>query len=81
MLNLVEFLFFAVPIGAIAFFAWAVYSYRSARKEEKAQPGSVSPERLKRTKLLLIIASVIAGVLVVSVVGFVVLLFLAIAYM
>ena len=81
MLNFVEFLFFAVPIGAIVFFAVSLHRYRSAKEQNKQLPGSVSQEQMKIRKLLLILSSVIAGVLVLAVIGVIVTLFFAIAFM
>ncbi|MBR7161495.1 MAG: hypothetical protein IKD07_03680 [Clostridia bacterium] len=74
-------LFFAIPIGTLFFFGISLYRYLSARKANKKNPGTVSEEEIKKRKLLLIVACVIAGVLVAVVIGFIALLFMAIAYM
>lgn len=81
MLYLVEFLYFVIPFAAIIFFVVSLCQYLSAKKQNKRQPGSVSPQTLKNRKILLIVSSVIAGVLVAILITFVALLFMAVAFM
>lgn len=78
---LISILFFAIPIGAITFFIVSLCQYISAKKQHKRQPGSVSPEELKKRKILMIVSSVIAGVLVAVVIGLIALLVMAVAFM
>lgn len=81
MLYLMEFLYFAIPIAAIIFFVVSLCLYLSAKKQNKLQPGSVSAQTLRSRKIMLIVSSVIAGVLAVVVIAFIVLLFMAVAFM
>ena len=81
MVYLMMLLFYLLPIGAIVFFVKSLTSYLSARKEYRYGTGNVSQEELKKRKLFLIVSSVIMGVLVAVVVGFLFLLIMAIAYM
>ena len=68
-------IFFGVPIGAVAFFVSSLIKFLDAKKN------NAQPEELKKRKLLLILSCVIAGGLVLSVVGIIALVMLAIAYM
>lgn len=77
MAFLIQFLFWAVPLGAIAFFIVSLILYLRAKR----QPDSVSREKLKTRKFLLVVSSVIAGVLAAVVIGFIALMFLAVAFM
>ena len=80
-IMLYDILFFAIPAVLILFFAISLYRYRSAKTQNEQQPGSFSPEEMKRRKLMLIIASVVAIILVAVVIGFIALLFMAVAFM
>ena len=76
-----EFLYFAIPVAAIIFFVVSLCMYLSAKKQNKRQPGSVSSQTIKNRKILLIVSSVIAGVLVTILIAFIALLFMAVAFM
>lgn len=76
-----DLLFFGMPVILIVFFGVSVYRYVSAVKQNKEAPGTFSPEEIKKLRTLLIVFSVAAGVLVAVVIGFVWLLFMALAYM
>ncbi len=76
-----DFLFFAIPIAAILFFGISLYRYCSAKFMNKKIPGTFPPAEIKNRKILLIVSSVIMGVLLLIVIGFIALLFMAIAYM
>ena len=81
MLYLIEFLYFAIPVSAVIFFVVSLCQYVSAKKQNKRQPGSVSPQIVKSRRIRLILSSVIAGVLVTVVLAFTALLFMAVAFM
>ena len=78
---LYDILFFAIPAAMILFFGISLYRYRSAVSKNKANPGTFAPEEVKKRKTCLIVALVIAGVLAIVVIGFIALLFMAVAYM
>ena len=78
---LYDILFFAIPILLIALFGVSLYRYVSAKKQNKAVPGTFSDAEIKKRKIMLIVLSVIAGILAVIVIGFIALLFMAIAFM
>lgn len=79
MLYLTEFLlyglFFGLPLAAVVFFVVSLVRYIRAKK------CGIDAEKLKEHRILLIVSSVIAGVLLAVVVGFVTLLMMAIAFM
>ena len=81
MQFLASFLYLAIPLGAVVFFAVSLWQFLSAKKQNRKQPDSISKARMKILKLRLIIACVIAGCLVAIVIGFMLLLLLAVAYM
>ena len=78
---LYDLFFFAIPIILIALFGISLYRYISARKQNKVAPGTFSDAEIKNRKELLIAFSVIAGVLAAIVIGIIVLMFMAVAFM
>ena len=78
---LYDILFFSIPIILIALFGISVYRYVSAKKQNKAAPGTFSDAEIKKRKIILIVLSVVTGVLAAIVIGFIVLLFMAVAFM
>lgn len=76
-----DFLFFSIPMAAILFFGISLYRYCSAISKNKKIPGTFPPAEIKKRLILLIVSSVIMGVLLLIVIGFIALLFMAIAYM
>ncbi len=78
---LFDLLFFGIPAILIALFGISVYRYVSAVKQNKEIPGTFSPEEIKKRRIALIVFSVAAGVLAAVVIGFVWLLFMAVAFM
>ncbi len=80
-IMLYDILFFGIPAVVLVLFGICLYRYRSAKNQNAEEPGSVSPEELKRRKLLLIITASVTGVFALVAVGFVALLFMAVAFM
>ena len=79
---LYDIFFFAIPLALIALFGISLYRYVSAKKQNKVAPGTFSDEEVKNRKVVLIVLSVVAGVLVAIVIGFIALmLFMAVAHM
>ena len=78
---LYDILFFAIPAIIIALLGVSIYRYVSAKRKNKLTPGTVSAEEMKKRKILLIVSAIIAGALVIVVIGFIALLFLAVAFM
>ena len=75
------FLFFAIPTISFVAFGVSLYRYLSAKKKNKLSPGTLSAEDMTKRKTSLIVFAIIAGILVAMVVGIIVLLFTAIAFM
>lgn len=80
-IMLYDILFFGIPTVLLALFGVCVYRYVMAKRANKACPGTYPAEELKRRKVMLIVISVVAGVLAVVVIGFIALLFMAVAFM
>ncbi len=79
MLNLL--LLYGLPLAALIFFVVSLTLYLAARHQNKRAPGSVTDAALRARRLMLVIASVIAGLFVVVIVAFAVLLVTAVAFM
>ena len=66
-------LYFILPLLTVLF--------SCASRQNEEVPGTYPAEEIKRRKIMLIIASVVAGVLVAVVIGFIALLFMAVTFM
>lgn len=69
------------PTAILLFFICSLVAYISAKKKNEAAPGTYTPERITTRKILLIVSSVILGVIVAIVVGFMALLATAVIFM
>lgn len=76
--DLVEWLYFLIPLAGIAFFIVSLIRWLTARD---APPGTFTEEELKHRKQLFIGSFVVVGVLIAVVVGFFLLLMTAVAFM
>lgn len=76
-----DILFFAVPIITLICFAVSLFRYLHAKKVNKKIPDTFSTEEIKNRKILLIVFSTITGVFAAIVLGFIGLLFMAVAFM
>ncbi len=70
-----------IPLAAVVFFFWEFNKYRAIQRKSSKEPGTVLPSEIRRRKVILTVASVISATLVAVVVGFAVLLTMAIAHM
>ena len=75
------FLYFSIPAITLVLFVVSLYKYLSAKKANKKSPGTINDEALKRRKTMLIVTSIIFAALVAVIIGFISLLFLAVAFM
>ena len=75
------FLFFGIPAAAVMFFAISLFRFCYAKYKNKKNPGSYSVGQIKTRKVLLIVSSVIAGLLAAIIIGFIILLMTAVAFM
>lgn len=76
-----DILFFSIPAIILAFLGVSIYRYVYAKRKNKLSPDTFSNEEINKRKMWLIISAVISGVLVAVVVGFIALLFMAVAFM
>ena len=76
-----DILFFAIPTVVLALFGISLYRFLSAKAQNKKTPCAVSDEELKKRRIFLIITSAVAAALLLVVVGFIALLFMAVAFM
>ncbi len=80
-ISVYDILFFAIPTIIVVILGVSIYRYVSAKRKNKLAPDTFSPKEIKKRKTWLIVASVITGVLVAVVIGFIALLFMAVASM
>ncbi len=76
-----DILFFTIPILLIVFLVISVKRYTSAKKKNVAEPGTFSESEMKSRKAVMVIAIVMASVFLAVVLGLIVLLFMAVAFM
>ncbi|MBQ7922840.1 MAG: hypothetical protein IJ325_09755 [Clostridia bacterium] len=81
MFQLLTALYFLIPSAAILFFVISLVMYLYARRKNKRVPGTYTENQMKTRLICLIVSSVIAGVLALVVIGFMILLFMAVAFM
>ncbi|MBQ1259324.1 MAG: hypothetical protein IIX97_04370 [Clostridia bacterium] len=73
--------FLAIPIVLLALLGVSIYRYVYAKRKNKKVPDTFSTEEIRIRKLILIVVSAVFGVFAAIVIGFVALMFLAVAYM
>lgn len=73
--------FFAIPAVILALFGVSLYRYLHAKRENKKAPNSFTPEEMNRRGIFLAVSSIIAGALLLVVIGFTALMFMAVAFM
>ncbi len=72
---------FGLPIAAEAFLAVSIFRFVSAKVKNKRVPNSYTDKQIKTRLILLIVSAAIFLTLIAVIIGFVLLLFSAIAYM
>ena len=81
MFYLIQALYFILPAASVVFFAVSLVRFLTARRKNKRIPGTFSEQQMKNRQICLVISSVIAGLFVLVIAAFAVLLFMAIAFM
>jgi len=81
VLYLMELLYISIPIASVVFFVWSLRRYLEAKRLNREEPDTVTADEVRKRKVILVESAVIMGVILSVVIGFVALLFLAIAYM
>lgn len=74
-------LIYLIPLVAIIFFIVSICNYVAAKKKYKAEPNDLNAQKKSAAKTVLIVSSIIMGVLLVVVIGFIALMYTAVAYM
>lgn len=74
-------IFYGIPIAVFLFFVISLYRYLYARRKNRMEPDSFSAEEVQKRKSSLKLSAIMAGALVLVVIGLAVLLFMAIAFM
>ena len=74
-------LFFGIPLLMLGFFGISLFRFVSAKRANKKAPGTFCADEIKKRKLIFIVSAVTAGVFAAFVIGIIVLLCMAIAYM
>ena len=77
----IMFLFLGIPSAAIVFFIVSLCLYCSAKRKSRRQLTGVGARRMKTYKIMLIVSSVIVGVLLSVVLGFIALISMGVAFM
>ena len=76
-----QIVFYGIPLGALAFFVGSLVRFCGGRKANRLTPCAVPAEEMRVRKVMLVVSSVIVGVLAAVVIGFTVLLYMAVAFM
>lgn len=76
-----DLLFFLIPAVLLVLFGVCLYRYVSARRRNKREPGSFTPTQMRTRFVLFVLSGVVAITLAAIVLGLMLLLFLAVAYM
>ncbi len=76
---MVAYIFLGLTAAALVFFIVSLIEFIFARRQAKA--GDITPHALKSKRLRMILSAAVAGVLLTVVVGFMILIVMALAYM
>lgn len=75
------FMFFVITLAINTFLGISIYRYASAKKKHAGNPEQFPLNEVNGRKVLLIIASVVTEAYFVVVIGFAVLMYIALSYM
>lgn len=78
---IVTLLFHLIPVAAVLFFLISLICYCRAEHKNKRVPGTYTQSQMATRRMLLVISSVIVGTLAAVVIGFGILLSMAITHM
>lgn len=79
MLNFI--IFYGIPLATLVFFVVSLFRFVYAKIRNKRESGCYTVEEIKERKVLLIVSSVIAGVLVGVLIAFIAVLSMAVVNM
>jgi len=81
MVFIISLLYAAIPIGSVIFFVVSLILYIQAKKKYDDQPCFANAQILKNRKIMLIVSSILFGVFLIILIGFIILLTMAVAFM
>lgn len=79
--SFISVLLFAVPIGSIIFFVVSLVLFLTARSANKENPGTYNESQINTRRVLLIVSSILAFVVISAIITIISLLYMAVAYM
>lgn len=81
MFYLSQFLIYALPLVALVLFVFSLVRYIRARRANRRAPDTYSRSQMTARLVWLIVTGVIMGAMVLMIVGFMLLLMVAVAFM
>ena len=81
MIYVIGALLLGIPILSVIYFAVSLYDFIRAKKTNTKEPDTHTAAEMKKYKINLVVSAVIMAVLLSVVIAFVVMMYLAIAYM
>jgi asparagine N-glycosylation enzyme membrane subunit Stt3 len=81
MFYLLQFLTYALPVAAVVLFVVSLVRYIRARRANRRAPDTYNKRQMTDRLVWLIVTGVITGVMVLMILGFVMLLMMAVAFM
>ena len=81
MFYLLQFLTYALPVAAVVLFVVSLVRYIRARRANRRAPDTYNKWQMTERLVWLIVTGVITGVMVLMILGFVMLLMMAVAFM
>lgn len=81
MNDLINILLFAIPAIFVVFFGISLFSFISAKKQNKNFPGTFPPNEIKKRLIFLIVTAVLAGFSVAFVLVIISMMFLVMVAM
>ena len=81
MFYLLQFVTYALPVAAVVLFVVSLVRYIRARRANRRAPDTYDKGQMTSRLVWLIVTAVIMGIMVTVILGFMLLLFLAVAFM
>ena len=81
MFYLLQFITYALPVAAVALFIVSLVRYIRARRANRRAPDTYNKRQMTDRLVWLIVTGVITGVMLLMIVGFMLLLMMAVAFM
>lgn len=79
--KLFSLLLYLIPLLAITFFITSICNYSTAKKSHKAEPNDLNAHKMNTSKKLLIVSTIVMVVFLAIIIGFIAMMYTAIAYM